>query len=215
MLLFRDQLGVIVCGDFISASEAGYFVVLTLLKIWFGTIQNLLNVYLRVQKRSVLFVSIATYRLLLSIALNVYFLLTLKMGPAGFLLSALIVTALNAIVLMGIFLAERGRCRFDGELLTRMLRYGAPLILSGLALMLMHEADRYLLRVYGTMEQVGVYSLAHRFGFAVHALCLVPFLSVWQVSIFEMAKQPDSTATFRRAFDWFVSGLGIYIWEHR
>ncbi|MCP4788514.1 MAG: oligosaccharide flippase family protein [Fuerstiella sp.] len=209
MLLFRDQLGVMACGDFISASEAGYLVVLALLKTWFGTIQNLLSVYLRVQKRSMLFVSIAMCRLLISIGLNVYFLLSLKMGPAGLLLSALIVTALNAIVLMGIFLAERGRCRFDGALLTGMLRYGAPLILSGLALMLMHEADRYLLRLYGTMQQVGLYSFAHRIGFAVHALCLVPFISVWQVSIFDIARQPDSNATFRRAFDWFVSGMGI------
>ncbi len=99
----------------------------------------------------------------------------------------------------------------DLELGRRMLRFATPLVVAAIAMMLMHEADRYFLRLWQNMEQVGIYSLAHKIGFAVISLCLLPFSSIWHVAIYDIEKLPQSATIFRRVFTNFAAGLGILL----
>jgi O-antigen/teichoic acid export membrane protein len=82
---------------------------------------------------------------------------------------------------------------------------------TALLAMLMHEADRYFLRVFVSMDEVGVYSLAHKIGFAVNTLCLLPFSSIWHVAIYDIDRMPNSNDMFGRIFSWFVGGMGVLL----
>ena len=93
----------------------------------------------------------------------------------------------------------------------QMVRFAAPLVFTAIASMAMHEADRYFLRVWWNLDVVGVYSLAHKIGFAVNSLCLLPFISIWHVSIYDIEKLPNSKDVFGKFFGWFTSGMGILL----
>jgi len=56
----------------------------------------------------------------------------------------------------------------------------------------MHQADRYLLRVFLDMDRVGIYSFAYTIGQAINALCLMPFVAIWSVEVYEIARQPNA-----------------------
>ena len=92
-----------------------------------------------------------------------------------------------------------------------MYRFAAPLVVTAVTTMMMHEADRYFLRIWVSMDEVGVYSLAHKIGFAVNTLCLLPFMSIWHVAIYDIERMPDSQKMFGKIFGAFVSGLGILL----
>jgi O-antigen/teichoic acid export membrane protein len=191
--------------------DGPWFITLAFLTILIGIPGGIMETYLRVRKWSGLFVAVSMTRLFCNVGLNVWFLVGLDMGVEGLLLGNLSATAFHTCVLSVIFISTRGRYCISSDMARQLFRYSAPLIVTTLAGMAMHEADRYLLRVFRDMEEVGVYALAHRVGFAVHTLCLLPFASIWHVTIYDINKLPDSRAIFGKMYGWFTSGLGILL----
>jgi O-antigen/teichoic acid export membrane protein len=192
-------------------ADGAWFYTLTLATIWAFVIGHVCDAYLRVRKWSGIFVAISMGRLALNIALNVWLLVYAKMGVQGLLLGNLIATVLHTLALLVIFVRTRGPVCFDYSMAGQLIRFSVPLIATSALSMLMHEADRYILQMYVSMDEVGVYSLAHKIGFAINTLCLMPFISIWHVAIYDIERMPDATRVFRQVFRWFVSGLGILL----
>ncbi len=205
MWYFRQFLSDVTLGP--SVTDGGWFYTLAAITIIVAAIGQTIDAYLRVLKWSGVFVGISMGRLVLNIGLNVWFLVGLKLGVEGLLIGNLLATTANTLVLFVVFVRTRGSWGLDGAVGRQMLRFSAPLVLTSV----IAEADRYLLRIYESIEEVGVYALAHKIGFAVNTLCLLPFLSIWHVAIYDIEKMPDSRREFSRMFRWFVSGVGILL----
>ena len=71
----------------------------------------------------------------------------------------------------------------------------------------MHQADRYLLRLFLDLDQIGIYALAYTIGRAVNTLCLLPFSAIWSVAIYEIATSRDAKQVYANVFQYFVYGL--------
>ncbi|MEZ6132253.1 MAG: lipopolysaccharide biosynthesis protein [Planctomycetaceae bacterium] len=194
-----------------EVTQGPWFYTLTILTLCFCVFGMVLDAYLRVLKWSGVFVVISLTRLLINIGLNVWLIVGVGMGVEGLLVGNLIATILQTVVLSTIFVKTRGPFRLDRVIGRHMLRFAVPLVLTAVVTMLMHEADRFFLRIWSSMDVVGVYSLAHKLGFAVNTLCVLPFLSIWTVAIYDIERLPNAPEVFRRIFGWFVSGLGILL----
>lgn len=190
-------------------AEGPFYFTLALPTIWFGTVTQVAAAYLRVQKWSGLVVGLSLVRLLLNIAINVYFLVVLGLGVAGLLWGNLIASVVTMAAMWGVFAMSEGRYRFDWPLARALWRYGAPLIVTSLLALIMHDADRYLLRLFLDLHDVGVYSLAYNIGHSVEAMCVMPFASIWGVVVFEIAARPDAKQVYAQVFEYFVFGLGL------
>lgn len=209
MWIGRHLLADIALGSSITAGP--WFFTLTFATIVAGLPAALFDTYLRVYKRSTAFVVTSMIRLLVNVGLNVWFLAVLRLGIEGLLLGNLIATVLHSVILAPFFLRDRGGITVSVDIGKAMLRYNAPLVVAAILAMLMHEADRYFLRIWQSMEQVGVYSLAHKIGFAVNTLCLLSFSSIWHVAIYDIERLPNARETFARVYGWFTSALGILL----
>lgn len=172
---------------------------------------QLIDGYLRVRRWSGRFVLVSLGRLLINVTLNVWLLVGLELGIEGLLLGNLLTSVLHTAVLLVMFQRSRGPYRFNLSLAGKMLKFSAPLVVTAVLAMLMHEADRYYLRIMVSLDEVGVYSLAHKVAFAVNTLCLLPFSSIWAVAMYDIGRMSDADRVFGRVFGWFVSGMGILL----
>lgn len=205
LFLIRGSLADWTLGD--AFPRGGLFYAMALATLWFGTIGQVTETYLRVQKWSTLFVAISLGRLLVNVALNVWFLLGLHWGVLGLLTGNLIATILTTGVQFAVFARSRRNPSIDREILRRLFHFGGPLVITALLSMLMHEADRYLLRLFLSMEEVGIYSLAYKVGDAVNTLCLLPFGAIWGVVMYEIAERPGARDVYATVFKHFVYGM--------
>ncbi len=205
LVLIREQLAVWTLGD--AFPDGGLYYALALATLWFGTIGQVTETYLRVQKWSGRFVAISLGRLLVNVGLNVWFLVGLGWGVPGLLLGNLLATILTALVQFAVFARSRPRPTLDRGILGRLFHFGGPLVITALLSMLMHEADRYLLRLFLSMEEVGIYSLAYKIGDAINTLCLLPFGAIWGVVMYEIAERPDARQVYATVFKYFTFGM--------
>ena len=205
LIVARQAISDLTLGS--SIANGGIFYLLAAGTLWMNTVSELLETWLRVKKWSGTFVVLSMFRLLLNIGLNVWFLVGLELGIGGLLAGNLIAATANTALMLGLFARSQSVFAFDRAILRTLLCFGSPLIVHALLSLMMHEADRYILRAYATLDQVGVYSLAYKVGQAVNTLCLVPFGAIWGVVLYEIAQQPNAKNTFAEVFKYYVYGL--------
>jgi O-antigen/teichoic acid export membrane protein len=166
---------------------------------------------MRVRKWSELYVGMALARLFLNVALNLYFLVVLELGVAGILLGNLIATGTKTVALLVIFIRNRGPYVIHWHLVGQLWQFGGPLVGTALLSLAMHRADRYILRLFLGLEQVGIYSLAYTVGQTINTLFLLPFAAIWEVEMYEIAAQPNAKHIFAKVFQYFVYGLMLIL----
>ena len=94
------------------------------------------------------------------------------------------------------------RAPFSSAILHRGLRYGIPLALGNLAYWGLTSADRFFLKGYAGLEQLGIYSMGITFGAAALVFQNI-FSTVWTPHIFRMVEEnalmPHISATAESA----------------
>ncbi|MEZ5358255.1 MAG: oligosaccharide flippase family protein [Candidatus Zixiibacteriota bacterium] len=173
------------------------------------------RVLLRIQKKSVVFVTVSLTKLVLNLLLNILFIVKFGMGVEGILYGGLIATAVIGIYLL-YYVFRQVKLGYSFEILKGMVTYGLPLVLNWLGMFVLHFGDRFLLQRLATLSDVGIYGLAYKFGMVLNFMIMTPFLNIWKPKQFEIAKEPDAKDIFSNFFTYFCfvilfAGLGLSV----
>ena len=182
---------------------------------YFGNLVEISLAYERLRDRPVFFVSYNIVQLVVSVILNVYFLVVWRSGIWSFVQARLIVGSLGAIYLTVRTLRETG-IAWRVEPLRRMLKFGSPLILSAVCFFIIHFSDRFFLVRFSSLAEVGIYSLAYKAGFIITMFVGQPFGRVWNVSLYEFVDRERWQEYFARVarifvFCLFVAAVGLSV----
>jgi O-antigen/teichoic acid export membrane protein len=162
--------------------------------------------YLQTQKRSLSFIVFSSLNVGMKLALNILFVIYLKMGVIGVLYSAVI----SFIVLDGIMTFRtfsRVGFHFSRETSKELIKFGYPFVLSGLCAFVTTYSDRFFLNHYTNLSNVGIYSLGYKFGFLLMMFPVQPMMSIWMVQRFELVKNKDYKKIFNKFLSWFVIAI--------
>lgn len=165
---------------------------------------------LRIQQRSVLFVSMSLLKLVLMLTLNIYFVVFREMGVLGVLIGNVIATGISAVVLNALLVRSVG-LGFSVPKFRKMVIFGYPLIFWFLGSFVFVFSDRYFLNHFASTAAVGTYALAYRFVSVLSAVGYRPFQMVWDPKRYEIAKRDDPAPIFRQAFTYMNLGFAVLV----
>jgi O-antigen/teichoic acid export membrane protein len=167
----------------------------------FGVFVDLGQSYLRMLYKSVFFVTLSVVTLVVSVLLNVFFIVQMELGVLGILYTNLITRVLVGIPLTVAILRQTG-LGFSGQDARAVLSYSLPLLPSAILTAVASQGDRYFIKHYGSIADAGVYGLANKMGRVFHALLTVPFIGTFLPRRFQLAQErDDAPAVFRTIFD--------------
>lgn len=155
-----------------------------------------------------LFMSLSMVRLGIQIALNLYFLMALHLGPEALILANIISCATQAALSL-VYSLRGGSLRVSKIAMRRLVSMGAPLALAGLATLCITFGDRFFLSKLNSLAAVGLYALAFRVSQAVNSLIYQPFLQVWEPEQFRLHGRKDLHVAFPLVFRTVFSGLTL------
>jgi O-antigen/teichoic acid export membrane protein len=183
--------------------------------LFFSNLAEVPLAYLRAQQRTVLFVIIGLIRTFLSATLLILAVVVLRMGVMGVVYGNLISSILAGVTLASAMMV-RVRGKFSREKFDPMFRYGAPLIVQSLASFVLLFSDRFFLRHFASLAEVGIYGLGYKLAGIVPLLVSGPFNLTWSWQQFELAKQenPQQRLAKVQSYQLFVCvfvGLGISV----
>jgi O-antigen/teichoic acid export membrane protein len=119
------------------------------------------------------------------------------MGVMGVVYGNLISSALAGVSLSAAFLI-RVRGAVSRKKFQQMFRYGAPLIVQSLASFVLVFSDRFFLRHFASLSEVGIYGLGYKLAGVVSLLVSGPFSMTWSWQQFELAKKENAKEMYAK-----------------
>lgn len=159
--------------------------------------------YLRLLKKSTIFILITISRLIFIILLNIIFIVHFKLGILGILYSSLIISILYGFSLT-FFILWRTKIKYSYRLAIDMLKYSFPIIPSRLAETLVKQSDKYFVLHFFSTAQLGIYSLSLKIGNSVHDLLTVPFNMAYIPRRFEIMQRGDVNNIYAKVFTYYM-----------
>ena len=172
-------------------------------------------IYERIRERARFFLAYSLVMLALNLALNILFIGVLHLGVWGFVGSKLCITSVSCLYLLSRVAREVG-WHWRSALVPQFARFGAPLIVSGLAFFAIHFSDRFFLTGAVSLADLGRYALAYRFAMLLSVVVGDSFHKSWGVSCYRHAGEAGWEEQFARvarflAFATVLVGVGIAV----
>ena len=124
-------------------------------------VNNVINTLMRLQSRSVLYSVTNLLKLIIVLALTLYFILSKKMGLEGIYLAQVIGNGVIVLFLLG-YTLKNARVFFDRIIFKSMNAYGFPLLLANISAALFTVIDRVSLNSLTVLKSVALYNLAFK-----------------------------------------------------
>ncbi|MFN0244195.1 MAG: lipopolysaccharide biosynthesis protein [Planctomycetota bacterium] len=159
--------------------------------------------YLQILERSVAYGVVTTTKLVCEVGLKLWFLVGLGLLYMGVIYSVLVGEALVACALW-IFIARRAGLSFSGAMARRLIRYSYPLILSGVCMFVLHQADRFVLKHYLDLSEVGKYALGYKLGSMASVVILEAFGMIWFNYVFGLRDEEHVRLVCRKVLTYFT-----------
>jgi O-antigen/teichoic acid export membrane protein len=159
---------------------------------------------LRMEQRTKTFSLLTLVRSILTIVFRLVLVTRLQMGVTGLWLADALVTVVIMAALAPWF-APLLRPMFSREVLRESLRFGVPRVPHAAAQQITAVGDRFILKMFVSMTEIGLYGMAVGLGLA-QKLFLSAFESAWAPFYYATIREPDAPRVFR-----MVSTYGIAI----
>ena len=205
-------LFVVVCLAFLNpiASAMGYadhpwYIGMMMLVIAMDAFQCLPFAYLRYKKRPLTFAGLKMLFIVMNIALNLIYYVGMGGSDVSYaFFFNLVCTSTIMLLLLPQIKLGGG---FDASLAKRMLKYGYPILILGIAGILNQVADKIIFRhVYpgeDAQVQLGIYGAASKIAM-IMAMLTQAFRYAYEPFVFAMSKDKDSKVMYANAMKYFI-----------
>ena len=193
--LFREPLSLLMFGD----TGTSFYILLFAVTIIFQGLIEVPLVFIRNLQLPWHFIFFSICKLALQLGLNIYFVVIRQMHVEGVIYSALISGGIMSLVLVWYTLAKTG-LHLSPAKAKELLQFSLPLIFTSLITFYITFGDRYFLRLFSGLSEVGIYALGYKFGFLLMFLVVEPFSNIWNSEKYRVYQQADAKKIFQNVF---------------
>jgi len=163
---------------------------------------------LRIEGRALRYSIISFSAFATRLLFNVLFIVVMGRGVSG-LVEA---NALQSLIFAFVYwwqIKDQLALSFSTAQWRNLIGFGVPIIPALLSSRVLVMCDRYFLRYYGSLADVGLYSLAYRIA-SVVSLVISAFQTAWPAVLFSVARTKDANRLYARVLT-YLSLLGIFL----
>jgi len=117
--------------------------------------------FLRARQKPRVYLIVSIVTLALQVTLNLIFVVHMNLHVTGVVYSALASGIIMSVFFMAYILSRVG-INYSKTIFVKLVNFVAPLILASVGAFIVAYADKYFIRVFGVLAEVGIYSLAVR-----------------------------------------------------
>lgn len=203
-LAFTDSITLLITGS-INYTKLYTYVIWT---VFFNSTFNLFLSFLRVKNLPYRFVIFSVSILISTLALTIYFVAVRNEGLLGIFKSNLIISAIAFIVIFPFILKEI-KVVINTKMIRNMLSFGLPFVPVSIFSFILTSSDRYLLKIFSELDEVGLYAMGYRVGLAINVFVVTPFVLAWPQQIVPISQKENAKEIFSRIVTYFIATSGF------
>lgn len=174
-------------------------------------VENFGLMYLRILEKPIVFVLVSLLKLVVQLSLNIYLIIVLEYGIMGVIISAVVSSSIFCVIFL-FQIYKRCGISVDKKFMYRLFKYTWPLWLGGAASLYIYSSNRYFIRMFSGLDDVGLFGLAEKFSMILGVLVWQPFGNWWQTERFKILNNSSDYKTeFQKIFDIIVTVMVIAV----
>ena len=208
LVLLLGSVGIsVICGALMLTNiEASIYFPLIALYVVCSNFHSACAHYMRAKGKSVLFAVQGIINTVLTISLNILFLIVFDMGSLGYVLSVVVA---DLVLALGLFFGcrmwrEISTREFDRTVLKNILKFSIPYIPTTMLWLITSVSDRYIVTLYCGTEIQGLYAAASKIPTLVILVSGV-FIEAWHFSTVKDASLEERASFFSTVFKNYMS----------
>jgi len=168
--------------------------------ILFFTVQEYSMGYIRIKDKPKVFFFISLIGLLTQLVLNIIFIVIMKLGVIGMLFGTIAGPMVRWALSFSYFLFKEKKPTFEKASIKPLIKYCYPLWITGLITLYTGSSYQVALNYFGSLADLGLYSLANSFAALLGTLLLNPFWTFWQVERFRIYNEANAQKKFQQIY---------------
>jgi O-antigen/teichoic acid export membrane protein len=158
---------------------------------------------LRAEEKPVTYSVVTVLRLIFTLSLNIVFVVVLKRKVQGILEAGLISGTISYLATF-VIAVRRKSLSISWAKIKRILAFGVPLVPGSIAALVLSLSDRYFLKHFATMNDVGLYAVGFRVAGVLNIAIVEPFRIAWPPYMFSAVEREDAKEIYRKVFVYFT-----------
>ncbi|MDY6916304.1 MAG: oligosaccharide flippase family protein, partial [Candidatus Cloacimonadota bacterium] len=196
--LFQNQAAIL----FFDKSSFSIFFVYLFIWVFLEILNTVPLSILRLKERSVLYIGFLSFKFIVVLCLNIYFVAYKNMGIEGILLGQLLGSLLLFVLNIPVLLANF-RLKFQFEIIKQMFGFSFPLIFSSISVMLLSMGDRFIIRYLLDFSEVGIYSLAYKIAGVINVFIINSFSLSFLPIAYKAFNTKGAREFYKKIFKYF------------
>lgn len=165
---------------------------------------------LRMQRSAKKYAYLRFFAILINVALNMFFVVNLKMGEIGVFISQAIASSITVIILSKEIIKHID-FQISLSMLKEMLKYGLPTLSSGFSGIVLQVSDKLFYQFMTNSSVVGMYGQNYKLGIPMMLLVSM-FETAWKPFYLSNCDSEDAKQTFARVFTYFtIAGAFVFL----
>lgn len=160
-------------------------------------------ILIRLQQKPVKQTTYQTVNILLTIIATFVPLQFLGLGFEGVYWGQLVANAITIIILIPLIF-RNSYFKFYKSKVIEMMKFGAPLVLSNLMIIIFSLSDRYIVNIFRGLEDVSSFSLAFKISSLLQFVILTPFFTSYSYDYYRYMNKPTNDRYYIKSFTYFI-----------
>jgi len=199
-----------ICGLIFDSQDLVHIVRLYTVMLILTSGSSFLLYFIRLLKMARYYVFLSLSNFLLSFFVIVYLLIWLKLGILAVIYGNIL--GLFYMTLMGIpFVWKHSTFRFSLTIMKEPLKYGYPLVVAGFSNLLIQSGDRYVLKIFRSLSDVGLYSFGYQIAALLNIVLVSPIRDGLKPVVLQKEKQPEEQKRFLINSATYYYWIGLFI----
>lgn len=165
-------------------------------------------VILRAMNKAKQFFLFSVLKVILQVFFNVLFIIVYDYGILGLIYSGVISGVLLSIILL-IYISLFHKFSVSLQIMRSLIGFSFPIVMAALLEFYVVFGDRYFINYFSGVAEVGIYSIAYKFGFLLLMISFGPFSAAWEPKAYQVVKEKKPIIFFQNYF--LISMFWIFI----
>ena len=194
----------------LNINNSDNLIIFVLLSCFLRALSNFIYWILQYKNQAFTYLLLSLAQFISLILLTIYFIIGHQTGVVGIYFAKVIV--FSVLFIYTIFYLIRSAPAIPSfGLMKKLLSYGLPIIPLILLMPVLTVSDRYFLNVYSSVEDIGRYGIAYKFGMLINMLLVIPVQRSWGPQMFQVGNLIEENKAIHRDITFYYSYIGLFI----
>ena len=205
LFLSKDYLNTV-----LNLSSNDSLISFVLFSCFLKSVSSFIYWLLQYKNRAFFYLIISVVQFIALILLTIYFIVGCQSGVIGIYYAKAIVFSILFIFTI-ITLIRKTPVIPSLRIINKLLSYGLPIIPLILLMPVLNVSDRYFLKIFVSVEEIGLYGIAYKFGMLINMFLVIPIQRSWGPQMFQVGNSAEESRNIHQDITFYYSFIGLFI----